>query len=553
MKYLLITLAVAASYCSLTNSQSLDGTKIACKKNEIWLKCSSDCEPTCQDIIEARKNVLMSGKSCGPPKCECIQGFFRAPNGDCVSEDTCTKLITQKPSTQKPITKPHTHPTPEPSTRPPPQPVCNLKCHDNEVCVTKCSVDCEQQCGRPIKKCTLECGGDRCQCKPGYFRFGKRCIKKQECPTVTVVPITTPSRSTTRRIRPTRIPGPDCDKKCNPGEVCVACTLDCEQKCGEPVKTCLPKCGQLRCQCKKGYFRLGKQCVKRRECPGFTKPTTDGNNTPTTRRTRPTQTSTITPPSVPCTLQCGKGQECVTCSKHCNQKCGSPFKKCDFKCGPMRCQCKKGFFRLGKACVPTCPPVTVKPTTDKVTEPTRPTKIPGQPTTPAICRKGCNQGEECVMCSTHCEKKCGENPKKICLPTCGKSRCQCKKGHFRLGNICVPKCPSVTITPPTKPHTFSTTEVTKPYTGKPTTQKPVCGKNEIYLFCSSDCMPTCHELTQRIDIKIRIGCSDNVLKACGAPKCDCKQGFFRNHKGECVTEEECGPKIAIKVSIAAKR
>ncbi|KIH58963.1 hypothetical protein ANCDUO_10821 [Ancylostoma duodenale] len=69
----------------------------------------------------------------------------------------------------------------------------------------------------------------------------------------------------------------------------------------------------------------------------------------------------------------------------------------------------------------------------------------------------------------------------------------------------------------------------------PETKEPIvpeeskCQKNEVFVECSKKCSEYCH-------IPVLDGCE--FLGPC-FPLCECKEGYARNIKGECVLEEEC--------------
>ncbi|KAK6757749.1 hypothetical protein RB195_015520 [Necator americanus] len=59
-----------------------------CPVDEVFLLCSSGCEPTCESTTETCKN------SCGPPSCQCRPGFVRK-NGKCINRKKCPKTPTK--------------------------------------------------------------------------------------------------------------------------------------------------------------------------------------------------------------------------------------------------------------------------------------------------------------------------------------------------------------------------------------------------------------------------------------------------------------------------
>ncbi|KAI1710180.1 trypsin inhibitor like cysteine rich domain-containing protein [Ditylenchus destructor] len=55
-----------------------------CDINEVFLNCSSICEPKC-----GKEPPRVCPMICGPPKCQCEAGFWRHKNGFCVPKSDC--------------------------------------------------------------------------------------------------------------------------------------------------------------------------------------------------------------------------------------------------------------------------------------------------------------------------------------------------------------------------------------------------------------------------------------------------------------------------------
>uniref|UniRef100_A0A0N4Z5T0 TIL domain-containing protein n=1 Tax=Parastrongyloides trichosuri TaxID=131310 RepID=A0A0N4Z5T0_PARTI len=123
---------------------SLKGDPL-CGYNEAYTKCSSMCEPTCDE--QAPK----CSKKCGPPKCQCAQGFFRDYNSK-----SCTHAMfcTYKP----------------------------FECKGKNEVFTGCYRNCDPSCSDKTPPCTMDCGGPKCICKEGFVKDSKgSCIDVKKC------------------------------------------------------------------------------------------------------------------------------------------------------------------------------------------------------------------------------------------------------------------------------------------------------------------------------------------------------------------------------------
>ncbi|RCN48308.1 trypsin Inhibitor like cysteine rich domain protein [Ancylostoma caninum] len=54
-----------------------------CAANEYYTNCTSSCEPRCNGTKD------ICDKTCGPPGCQCLPGYFRADDNGCVSRRQC--------------------------------------------------------------------------------------------------------------------------------------------------------------------------------------------------------------------------------------------------------------------------------------------------------------------------------------------------------------------------------------------------------------------------------------------------------------------------------
>uniref|UniRef100_A0A914C4K6 TIL domain-containing protein n=1 Tax=Acrobeloides nanus TaxID=290746 RepID=A0A914C4K6_9BILA len=112
----------------------------ACTSNEEWRECSSACEFTCDD---PKNEVLYCADVSQPPKCQCIRGYVRNSNGECVLRENC------------------------------PRKTCALNEEWRE-----CSTCEEGTFANPSPICTLDCRPPKCQCIDGYVRhpLTRKCV-----------------------------------------------------------------------------------------------------------------------------------------------------------------------------------------------------------------------------------------------------------------------------------------------------------------------------------------------------------------------------------------
>ncbi|CAK1603931.1 unnamed protein product [Parnassius mnemosyne] len=118
------------------------------------------------------------------------------------------------------------------------------------------------------------------------------------------------------------------------------------------------------------------------------------------------------------------------------------------------------------------------------------------------CVKSCPPEKTCQNCDTQFE--CIDNATEIC-----KKECICKEGFYRNNKgDCV------------------TREMC---------DEAMCTRPNEELKCVKSC-PT-EKTCQNCDIQFN--CIDNATEIC-KNECICKEGFYRNDKGDCVTKEMCG-------------
>ncbi|GMR62199.1 hypothetical protein PMAYCL1PPCAC_32394, partial [Pristionchus mayeri] len=178
----------------------------------------------------------------------------------------------------------------------------------------------------------------------------------------------------------------------------------------------------------------------------------------------------------------------TTCSKDYPPTCDDYDSMYTMKCFSAKCLCKEGFY-LNKN---------------------------GECITIEEC-KGCKKNQIFTECSSACAPKCGEYlPIRPCRE-CGPPKCACKVGFYMNENgdcvtreECEKEDDPVTVAP----------------------QK--CKKNQIFSTCSSKCPAIC-------GLPVPISC----VEMCGDAKCECKEGFFLNSNGDCVTREDCNKSAPI--------
>ncbi|GMR58931.1 hypothetical protein PMAYCL1PPCAC_29126, partial [Pristionchus mayeri] len=208
---------VTRKVCEKSPNPSTPGHP-SCKRNQIFAQCSSACIPKCGEYA-VRPCMAM----CGPPKCQCGQGFYLDNHGECVTREECER----QSSTPK---------TPSQSD-----------CQPNEI-FRECSSQCEEKCGENLTRaCPASCGPPKCQCDDGFLRNEEgECVLKSEC-----VPR-----------------GPRSQADCGPNMTFTNCSSPCQAMCGDYVeKPCIERCDPPKCECNRGfYFNRVGDCVNREDC-----------------------------------------------------------------------------------------------------------------------------------------------------------------------------------------------------------------------------------------------------------------------------------------------
>ncbi|XP_035227821.1 zonadhesin-like, partial [Stegodyphus dumicola] len=461
----------------------------------------SSCVNPCNDCeIRGNCQFLVCNEGC-----DCIDGYYRDENGRCIAAAECPVKI--------------------PGI-----------CGRNEQ-YSNCGTACPPSCSIPNQICTSQCVSG-CFCKKGYLRNDNGiCIPKKQCPKGICRKNEEYNNCGTACPPTCSNPNPVCTRQCVKGcfckkgyiknddghctrrELCPKrscgineeynnCGTACPATCSRPNPVCTKQCVR-GCVCKKGYIRNDNGiCIRREQCPNGI---------------------------------CGKNEEYNDCGTACPPTCSNPDRICIDKC-VSGCFCKKGYIRNDRhVCIPRkdCPKAHVcpenqqyykcKPTCRHTCSTYNSTKaycsklcIPGCFCKPGMvlrkdgvcvlperCPPACGPKEEYYDCIPDCKNRC--NPSKFCPLIC-RSGCFCRKGLvLKEDGKCV------------RPQDCNTTAVT--------TQKPPqqCGRDEQYYTCIPFCRNTC-ENYGRTDLE----CPDICISGCS-----CKEGLIKREDGACVPPREC--------------
>ncbi|KAG8177858.1 hypothetical protein JTE90_027123 [Oedothorax gibbosus] len=465
---------------------------VVCQENEVFLKCGSPCQDTCENIGNAVG-------TCPLPcikGCFCKPGYIRGPNGKCILPNQCP-----------------------------------LVCQGNEVLLS-CGSPCQRTCtnfGQPVGPCTLPCIKG-CFCKPGYVRGPTGdCILPTECPVVcgeneeyqkcatacmaTCKNYTSSNECTLPCVdgcicKPGYVRSPDgrcilpssCPVVCGENEIFENCGSACPKTCRNrnAVVPCTLQCIK-GCFCKPGYVRgPNGRCMLPSFCPVvcgenevFQK---CGSACPITCNNRTSMDS--------CTLPCKEGCFCKPgFIRGPNGKCIMP-RFCPVVCGENEI-----FENCGSACPKTCRnrnavvPCTLQCIKGCFCKPGYVRGPNGRCILPSFCPVVCGENEVFQKCGSSCPITCNNRTSMdSCTLPC-KEGCFCKPGFIRGPNG---KC----IMP-----RFCPVE---------------CGENELFYECSSPCQRTCENRNSVIN------CTLPCLTGCF-----CKPGFVRDSYGKCIDPLSC--------------
>ncbi|KAK0074419.1 hypothetical protein PV325_008383 [Microctonus aethiopoides] len=287
LKNSLFTIAIVASIITLGQCCSHSGIGNCSKPctggpADLCVACASYCVKTCEDP---------TGGACIPEcnenACECMEGFLRASNGQCVLPSQCSQI--EPPKQQCPL--------------------CTGGVHDK--CV-ECGTDCPRTCENPNPQaCTKRCNLNVCQCEEGYVRAPDgECVRPSQCP----------------GIEPPIRQCPICTGGVH--DKCVACGSDCPKTCANPdPKVCTLRCNVDVCECEEGYVRAPNgQCVRLSQCPVI---------------------DPVPNPDPQCPICTGGPHDhCTSCGSACPPTCNQRTDiACPAVCVENVCQCDHGYVR----------------------------------------------------------------------------------------------------------------------------------------------------------------------------------------------------------------
>ncbi|KAJ8732169.1 hypothetical protein PYW08_014899 [Mythimna loreyi] len=506
---------------------------LKCKGPHEYWSCGSACDNVCETLYKQNQtNCPIVNIQCNK-MCYCEEGYARDKNNICIRIDKCPKpkcgknerlencppaLCTPQKCTELgfPVACPD---LPMNGVCPePPGCVCADnhvrdacgKCIPSDSCpscggdphaVSGCGVNCGRTCttyNRTDVACLEICYFNACDCRKGYVfdEQVNKCVKPK-----------------------------DCSRPCGKNEVYTSCAnggcgkWNCSQLgqpdlCIDPIK-CIGGC-----ICQEGYLRAKNgNCVPRNECPvpqcgknerfefcpgcepqycselGFPLTCPESGD--------PRQPACI------CDYgyvrnengDCIPKEECPSCGGDPNAQSG-----CGVNCGKLCSNYNKGPVPCPKICkVNACDckkDFVLDQNINKCVRPKQCTPICGPDEVFSECINGGCQPKNCsqlgkpVPCIKINEKDCIKG-------------CLCKEGYLRdLNGSCVPteKC-----------------------------EQQCNGPNEVYDACPPSCPPqTC----ESIDKIYHCPMIKTDIKDC-KPACRCKEGYWRNKIGECISKKNC--------------
>ncbi|UMM38349.1 hypothetical protein L5515_009803 [Caenorhabditis briggsae] len=328
------------------------------------------------------------------------------------------------------------------------------------------------------------------------------------------------------------------NQECKDHETFNTCGSACEPSCEIPNPSfCTMQC-VIGCQCDSGFFRRSDNaCVKKEEC---------------------SQTANATAPVLPAILPapanttCGKNEEHNTCHNPCTEKkCpqkNAPLVNCLMACMDG-CSCKSGFLRnMQGECVKEaeCPaveaPVDENPC--NLAECAAGHKcVPKNgeatciPVNPQLCSTVlCAPPTQCQVVNSRarCVKVPEDPPASI---TCANVRCAGRGGCLMVEPAgCIgckqgPQClaePLEKTCDNTKCKSSHECVMCEPLNDAPAPGDKRCpGKNQKWVQCKTACSDVnCNEEPRM------------CAQVCRSGGCVCQEGFFRNKRGQCVTQND---------------
>nr|XP_049693107.1 zonadhesin isoform X3 [Helicoverpa armigera] len=440
----------------------------------------TDCEIRCPpESCESLYTTYMCIETNCTAGCKCIDGYLRNSLGICIPSDQC-------------------------GTEP-------AACKDLNATKVECDTACPATCADPEPEaCVDVCVLNGCQCKPGYIlsERGGVCIAPKDCPGQSPV--------------------------CGANQTYVDCKYGCSEYCPISDSRAQVACSIAApcpsgCACKPGYLKLSYDnpiCVNASDCPPV-------------KCTRPNEVLKRNPkecfsercedrgkpcdPVYPATPRCvckegffrNEDDECIPasecpntscngdenaifsdCPSSCQATCDNPNtnQPCNRKCMTPGCVCKPGFIKIEKdgKCID-------------------PKKCPAN--------LGCNGDLNATYsgCTSRCPAKCadlGKDDAILCPAVCGPGGCVCKQGYFLNDNG---KCVKPEDCPATVP-------VDRGCNGD---------LNATSSECPSACPATCANRNKKQ--------KNNVcISVCRPGGCVCKPGFILTEiNGTCVAPDDC--------------
>ncbi|KAL6744320.1 hypothetical protein Aduo_017268 [Ancylostoma duodenale] len=407
-----------------------------CPENEEFKQCGTACEPTCENprpLVCTAQYILNV--------CQCKPGYFRNSQKKCVAQCGSESHIMPIASLNEEETT---------AARSIQRATRSNTCGVNEE-MKACGTECEPTCENPNPRCSKKCVPNVCQCMDTFLRDANgKCIPEEWCPKQ-----------------------PE-EKPCGTNEERKKCGTACEPTCADPNPRCTKQCINNVCQCRFGFIRNSKkECIPTNACPASERP-------------------------------CGTNEERVECGTACEPTCEDPNPTCTKQCIKDVCRCRFGFVRNSKnQCIPTnacpAPESHIMPIAALVGAGTTVARSAQRSTR----SNRCGVNEELKACGSACEPSCA-NPNPVCTTQCIANVCQCMDTFLRDSNgRCIPEewCPK---------------------------EQP-CGVNEERVECGTACEPTCSNP------------NPVCTKQCIKNVCRCRFGFIRNSKNQCIPTSACPP------------
>nr|UYR00248.1 zonadhesin-like protein 8 [Plectrocnemia conspersa] len=525
--------------CTFAHLAQGQSCELKCsKKREVLNIRPGPCVPgvitTCSEHLRGKADVCRRGTNTKlAPRCDCVEGYLRRSDGECVRPDKCcpgdNQTVVNNPS------------------------ACPITCINMDTYATT-----------PCARMPLTRG---CTCKNGYVRDANfNCILPKDCPPRLVC------------IKPNEVLNP-CPGACVPGVMsyCYEYTSGIPNECVPPTE---PLPCEPRCDCIQGYLRndLGECVLQEDCCPGDNQTVVNNPSacpiTCINMDTHATTPCARMPLTRGCTCKNGYVRDanfnCIL-PKDCPPRlvCIKPnevLNPCPGACVPgVMSYCYEYTSGIPNECVPPTEPLPCEPRCDCIQGYLR--NDLGECVLQEDCCPGPNQ--EMVDCPDPCPLSCdnlathGSFP---CGRMCIRRGCACRSGFVRdANNVCIApsECPIV------------------------------CGENEIYsclpcprgMLCTEICKKGCVckdgfirntegrcvevlqcKKNEEFNPCIRYCTFDDdcakillgIIRDCAAPPddvqctsgCQCKAGFVRIGEN-CVTPDKCceGPDTPNQVMV----